>query len=146
MRNPLIALALMALAGPTWAADCEQVVKADDAMKFDVKEITVAKSCRKFTVKLVHVGKLPKAAMGHNWVLTRDADFDAVTRAAAAAGAAKDYIPADPRVIAHTRLLGGGESDAVTFDVSRLAAGTYTYFCSFPGHWAMMRGVLKLAR
>ncbi|MNF19483.1 Azurin [compost metagenome] len=53
--------------------------------------------------------------------------------------------PGDARVIAHTKVIGGGEKDSVTFDVSKLAAGTaYTYFCSFPGHFAMMKGSLKL--
>ena len=148
MRNHLIAFALMAVAGPTWAATgCEQLIKANDLMQFDVKDITVAKSCKKFTVRLEHTGKLPKTAMGHNWVLTRDTDFQAMAKAGSAAGAAKDYVSQDARVIAHTRLIGGGESDAVIFDVSKLAAGAaYTYFCSFPGHWAMMKGVLKLGR
>ncbi|MNR67194.1 Azurin [compost metagenome] len=51
----------------------------------------------------------------------------------------------DARVIAHTKVIGGGQSDSVTFDVSKLAAGTdYTYFCSFPGHFALMKGTLKL--
>jgi len=145
MHKYLIALALVLIAGPAWAAGCEQVVKSNDAMQYDVKEITVPKSCKKFTVKLEHTGKLPKAAMGHNWVLTKDADFQAMTKAGAAAGIARDYVPDDIRIVAHTKLLGGGESTTITFDVSKLAAGTsYAYFCSFPGHWAMMKGALKL--
>ena len=42
-----------------------------------------------------------------------------------------DYVKKDDaRVIAHTKVIGGGESDSVTFDVSKLAAGQdYTYFC-----------------
>ena len=143
----LIASLLAVVAAPARAADCERVVKSDDAMRFDAKEIVVAKSCKKFTVKLEHTGKLPKAAMGHNWVLTREADFQAMATAGASAGAAKDYVPDDARIIARTRLLGGGESDKVTFDVSKLAAGAnYTFFCSFPGHWAMMKGTLKLGQ
>ena len=141
----LIASVLAVAAGPAWAADCEQIVKSDDAMRFDVKEIVVPKSCKKFTVKLEHTGKLPKAAMGHNWVLTRDTDFQAMAKAGASAGLAKDYVPDDARIIARTKLLGGGESDTVTFDASKLVAGAnYTFFCSFPGHWAMMKGTLKL--
>ena len=47
----------------------------------------------------------------------------------------------DTRVIAHTKLIGGGESDSVTFDVSKLdPAEKYTFFCSFPGHVAVMQG------
>ena len=147
MHKYIVALALAPIAGPAWAAGCEQVVKSNDAMQYDVKEIIVPKSCKKFTVKLEHTGKLPKAAMGHNWVLTKDADFQAMTKAGASAGIAKDYVADDVRIVAHTKLLGGGESTAITFDVSKLAAGaSYTYFCSFPGHWAMMKGTLKLAK
>lgn len=145
MHKSLIAVALAAVAGPAWAAGCEQVVKSNDAMQFDVKEIIVAKTCKKFTVKLEHTGKLPKAAMGHNWVLTKNADFQAVASASAAAGVAKDYVLDDSRVIAHTKLVGGGETATVTFDVVKLAAGqSYTFFCSFPGHWTIMKGTLKL--
>lgn len=147
MHKYIIALALALIAGPGWAAGCEQAVKSNDAMQYDVKEIVIPKSCKKFTVKLEHTGKLPKAAMGHNWVLTKDADFQAMTKAGASAGIAKDYVADDVRIVAHTKLLGGGESTAITFDVSKLAAGaSYTYFCSFPGHWAMMKGTLKLAK
>ena len=143
----LIAIALFGVATPGFAAVCEQVIKSDDAMKFDLKEIVVPTSCKKFTVKLEHTGKLPKSAMGHNWVLTRTEDFQGMAKAAAAAGISKDYVPEDARIIAHTKLLGGGQSDAVTFDVKKLAAGSsYTYFCSFPGHWAMMKGVLTLGK
>jgi azurin len=48
-------------------------------------------------------------------------------------------------VIATTKLLGGGESDSVTVDVAKLKAGdAYTFFCSFPGHSALMKGTLQL--
>ncbi|MBR8657043.1 azurin, partial [Achromobacter sp. Marseille-Q0513] len=49
------------------------------------------------------------------------------------------------RVIAHPKVIGGGESYSVPFDVSKLAAGQdYTYFCPSPGPSAMMKGTLKL--
>ena len=43
--------------------------------------------------------------------------------------------------------MGGGETDSVTFAVTKLgAADSYTYFCSFPGHSAIMKGTLKLVK
>jgi len=53
-----------------------------------------------------------------------------------AAGIEKNYLKEDDaRIIAHTKIIGAGEKDSVTFDVSKLAAGTdYAFFCSFPGH------------
>ncbi|SHH85796.1 azurin [Pollutimonas bauzanensis] len=137
-------LSVMSL--PVLAANCEATIEGNDAMQFNTKEITVDKSCPKFTVHLKHVGKLPKAAMGHNWVLSKTADKQGVATDGMTAGLDKDYVkPEDARVIAHTKVIGGGESDSVTFDTSKLAAGeAYSFFCSFPGHWAIMTGTVKL--
>ena len=45
----------------------------------------------------------------------------------------------------HTKLIGGGEETTVTIDTSKFAAGNkYEFFCSFPGHIAMMRGNVNL--
>ncbi|MBO9357452.1 azurin [Bordetella petrii] len=141
-----LAILLSAASLPVLAAQCETTVESNDAMQFNTKEIVVDASCKQFTVHLKHVGKMAKAAMGHNWVLTKQADMQPVATDGMTAGLANDYVKADDaRVIAHTKLIGGGESDSVTFDTSKLAAGEdYAFFCSFPGHWAIMKGALKL--
>jgi len=140
-----LAALLTAASLPVLAAQCEITVESNDAMQFNTKEIVVDQSCKQFTVHLKHVGKMAKAAMGHNWVLTKEADMQPVATDGMPAGLANDYVKAgDPRVIAHTKLIGGGESDSVTFDTSKLTAGDkYAFFCSFPGHWAIMKGSLK---
>ncbi|NMG34277.1 azurin [Azoarcus sp. TTM-91] len=145
VKGIVAAAILSAAAVPAWAATCEATVEGNDAMQFNVKEITVDKSCKKFTVHLKHTGKLAKAAMGHNLVIAKTADLQGIATDGAAAGPAKDYVKdGDARVIAHTKLIGGGESDSVSFDVSALKAGeSYSYFCSFPGHWAIMKGAIK---
>lgn len=137
---------LTALSFPTFAATCDTTVEANDAMQFNVSEITIDKSCKEFTVNLKHVGKLPAAAMGHNWVLAKQADMQGVATDGIAAGLDNNYVkPGDTRVIAHTKVVGGGQSDSVKFDVSKLTAGeNYEFFCSFPGHSAIMKGTLKL--
>ena len=148
MSGKFVAAALFSmLCAPAFAAQCDVTIESNDAMQFNLKEIVVDKSCAKFTVNLKHVGKLPKASMGHNWVLTKTADMNATATAGVAAGLSNEYVKKDdPRVIAHTKLIGGGEFTSVTFDVAKLAAGqSYTYFCSFPGHWAIMKGTLKLS-
>lgn len=88
---------------------------------------------------------MPKAAMGHNFVLVKKADSKAVALDGGKAGPAKDYIPeGDARIIAHTKMIGGGESDKVTFEVSKLDPATeYQYFCTFPGHQSIMIGNIK---
>jgi len=137
---------LSAMTLPAMAAQCDITIEGNDAMQFNLKEIVVDKSCKEFTVKLDHVGKLPAAAMGHNWVLTKKADMQGVATDGMAAGLNNAYVkPDDARVIAHTDVIGGGETTSVTFDVSKLKDGEeYEYFCSFPGHWAIMKGALKL--
>lgn len=134
------------LAGPAMAAtNCSVTVEGNDAMKFNLTSIDVPKSCKDFTVNLKHVGKFPKNAMGHNWVLSKTADVAAVNRDGASAGLAKHYVKdGDARVIAHTKIIGGGESDSVKFSTSKLKAGEdYTFFCSFPGHAGVMKGKLN---
>jgi azurin len=146
MRKWIVLPLLSLAAGPLWAAECGVVVEGSDAMQFNTKAIEVPATCKNFSVTLKHVGKLPKASMGHNWVLSLATDEAGITAAAIKAGAAADYLDAaDPRIIAHTKLLGGGESDTVKFAVSKLKAGTdYAFFCSFPGHAALMKGTLTV--
>lgn len=132
--------------GSVKASDCEIVVGSNDMMQFDTKAITVNKSCKEFKVTLKHTGKLPKAAMGHNWVLTKAADARPVAAEGMAAGVDNSFVkPGDARVIALTKVIGGGESTSVTFPVSKLKSGEqYKFFCSFPGHIGIMIGDLTL--
>lgn len=142
MRRALSAVpAFFLLVSVAQAKTCNVEIEGNDAMQFDKSEIKVAADCSKVSLTLRHVGKLPAAAMGHNWVLTEAADFDALT-AATLAAAATQYVPKDDRrVIAHTALIGGGEKASVEFSTRTLRkGGEYLFFCSFPGHWAVMKG------
>ncbi|MFI8734712.1 azurin [Ectopseudomonas toyotomiensis] len=146
LRNVAL-LALLGLAStPLLAAECAVDVESTDQMTFNTQAISVSKSCKTFTVNLKHTGSLPKTAMGHNWVLSKTADMPGVATDGISAGPDASYLKAgDERVIAHTDLIGGGESTSVTFDVSKLAAGEdYSFFCSFPGHYSLMKGSLAL--
>lgn len=142
----LLLAADLALAAKT----CELKIDGTDVMTFvdaagvKLTELKVAADCTEVVLTLKHVGKLPKETMGHNWVLAKSADFQALANAGIAAGIAKDYIPAgDKRVIASTKLVGGGQSTLVKFSTSQLTkGGDYTFYCSFPGHYALMKGKL----
>ncbi|SRX54885.1 azurin [Aequorivita sp. CIP111184] len=114
-------------------------IEGNDQMKFNKSEIRV-KAGQKVKLTLKHVGKMDKTVMGHNWtLLTQDADMAAVGQAAALAKDS-EYIPTDmkDKIIVHTKMLGGGESDTIEFDAP--APGTYTFMCTFPGHYALMQG------
>ncbi len=137
----LIAAVLCSAASSAWSA-CDFEVQVDDAMAFKVTEMAADKSCEAINVTINHTGQLPKQTMGHNWTLSKSADYQAIAIDGMNAGLENDYIkPGDERVIAHTKVIGSGESDSISFSTSALeAGGDYTFFCSFPGHWSVMRG------
>ena len=140
-------LSLVLAASGAFAADkvCKVDVSSTDQMTFDKKEISVAADCTSVEVTLKHVGKMPVQQMGHNWVLTKTADAQPVANDGLSAGVPNDHIKkGDARVIAHTKLIGGGQTTSVTFPTSGLKKGeAYTFFCSFPGHIALMKGTFK---
>lgn len=142
----LLCLALLGLAFSAQAENCVIDLKADDQMKFDQAEVTVSSTCKTVQIKLTHTGKLPVAAMGHNVVIAATGDIQPIGMDGQKAGAAAAYVAADDkRVIAHTPLVGGGESTTASFPGSALkAGGDYSFFCSFPGHWAIMKGKLSV--
>ena len=147
MFAKLVAVSLLTLASSQlMAAECKVTVDSTDQMSFDTKAIEIDKSCKTFTVELKHSGSLPKNVMGHNWVLSKEADMQPIATDGLSAGIDKNYLKeGDARVIAHTKIIGAGEKDSVTFDVSKLTAGeSYQFFCSFPGHNSMMKGAVVL--
>ncbi|MEO6820326.1 MAG: azurin [Ginsengibacter sp.] len=114
-------------------------LQGSDDMKFD-KTLFKVKAGQDVKLTLKNVGKLPKEAMAHNVViLQQGTDVQAFGEAAVSAKAT-DHIPAAMAtdVIAHTKLLGPGESATITFKVPD--AGVYDFICSFPGHFGTMRG------
>jgi len=121
------------------AANNDVVVEATDNMRFNVKRIVV-NGGQKVKITLKHVGKMSIDVMGHNLVILKKGvkmnDF------AQRANAAKDndYIPADSEgdVVAYTKMIGGGDETTIEFDAPE--AGEYDFICSFPSHYAIMKG------
>lgn len=112
-------------------------------MQYNVNKITASPG-EKIKVVLKAQGSLPKSAMAHNVVfMKKGTDIEAFVNASAMAKS-NGYIAPDfkDQIIAATDLAGGGETVTVTFIVPS-EPGTYTYVCSFPGHYyAGMKGVL----
>jgi azurin len=148
MRNPptlvssLLLLATLLAPGLVHAEGCTIDLKANDAMKFDQRTVTVSSTCKTITINLAHTGKLPAQAMGHNVVIASADSYQAVAQDGMAAGPAANYVKAgDPRVVAATKFIGGGEKTSTSFAGSKLkAGGAYKFFCTAPGHLAMMTG------
>lgn len=108
-------------------------------MKFNLSEIRV-KEGQKVKLTLIHTGQADKSVMGHNFVLlSPEVSTESFAREAINAKD-NDYIPASMQqyVIAHTRIIGGGESDVIEFAAP--PKGVYDFICSFPGHYGMMKG------
>lgn len=113
----------------------------DDQMKYNINEIK-AKEGQTIKLTLTNIGKLPKESMSHNFILVKPGVVLADFAKKALDAKAADYFPESEKasVIIHTKMLGPGESDTIEFAAP--AAGTYDYFCSFPGHYAIMNGKL----
>jgi azurin len=117
----------------------EIVISGDDMMKFDLSEIKV-KAGQKVKITLRHKGKMDVNVMGHNLVILKKGVDIADFGAKAATARDTKYIPAGSEndIIAHTDLIGGGQTSSVEFDAPEV--GTYDFLCSFPGHYALMKG------
>lgn len=145
MNNAIRLSSLLAgflLSGTLLAQDCELTIDSNDQMRFDKDSLTVSSECSEVTLTLTHSGKMAVEQMGHNWVLSKSEDVQGIAQDGVSAGLDNDYVkPDDERVIAATEQIGGGESTSITFSLDGLEAGSdYEFFCSFPGHVAMMRG------
>ena len=114
------------------------VITSNDAMQFNKKIIKV-KAGEKVKITLKHIGKMDKNVMGHNFVLLKQGVELTKFGNSAATARDNDFIPKGTQdVIAHTKLIGGGETTVVEFDAPEV--GTYQFLCSFPGHYAIMKG------
>lgn len=127
-------------------ADCATEIEGTDAMQYNVGSIVVPASCTEFKITLKHAGQMPVTAMGHNVVIAKAADIAGIDADGITAGAASAYVkPGDTRVVAHSDLVGGGQSTSITFPVDKIKdGGPYAFFCSFPGHSALMKGTISV--
>jgi plastocyanin len=84
-------------------------------------------------------------AQQHNWVLVNGGDDVAAQVAEAGINVGPpEYLPAgDPNVLASTKMLQPGANESITFTAP--AAGTYTFLCTYPAHFAGgMKGTLTV--
>ncbi len=117
----------------------EVTIQADDKMRYDVTAFDVSPG-QKVSVTIKNVGTTPKYSMGHNFVLLdrtiNTGNVQATFLDKASMEASHDYVPPGAKeVLAHSKLLGPGESEVVTFNAPYVP-GDYLYLCSFPGHYS----------
>jgi putative membrane-bound dehydrogenase-like protein len=124
-----------------------QVVKIKairEEMKFDITEFTAVAG------KTVEIVFENPDAMQHNIVVGKPKSTNIIGTAAdkmitAKDGAEKNYVPAIPQVIAASPLVNPGQTYRLRFVVPDVA-GDYPYVCTFPGHWRLMTGVMKVVK
>lgn len=120
-------------------------ISGNDQMKFNIESIDVQRG-QKVTVIFKNVGTMPKESMGHNWVLLAKNTDPAKFVEAGLTHASNSYIdPAmEKNVLAHTKILGPGESATISFTAPKIP-GAYDYVCTFTGHFAGgMRGKMNV--
>ncbi len=88
--------------------------------------------------------------MQHNLVICKPGTVEKVGKAAdnlarEAKGADKNYVPTMPEIVASTKLVNPGESYTLDF-IAPTIPGDYPFVCTFPGHWTIMRGIMRVEK
>ena len=119
-------------------------ITSNDLMQFSVKEFEV-QAGEEVEIDFRNIGKLPKIAMGHNLVILKNGisaiafGGNAAKAGANANNALPDSVLSD--VLISSKLLGPGESEVIKFKAPS-EPGVHQFLCSFPGHYAIMRGIM----
>jgi azurin/glucose/arabinose dehydrogenase len=84
--------------------------------------------------------------MLHNMAILAPGGADAVGQMSLKLGLVGErmsYIPNTPLVMFHTLLLQPGKSETIYFTAPK-TPGEYPYICTYPGHYMVMKGILKV--
>ena len=111
-------------------------------MLYDVTEFSVEKG------KPVAIVFQNNDMMPHNLVITRPGALERVGREAEkldGKGSLKrrHYVPDTTDVLWWSKLLYPGNSERLAF-VAPARTGDYPFVCTFPGHWTVMNGVMRV--
>ncbi|MEP3208115.1 MAG: PVC-type heme-binding CxxCH protein [Maribacter sp.] len=113
-------------------------------MKYDLSEFVVKAG---ETVTLVFENN---DFMQHNLLILAEGSMEKVGAAADKLAqdpnaADSDYIPIMPEVLHATKLVNPNAKVTIRFTAPE-QAGEYPYICTFPGHWRIMQGVMKVVK
>lgn len=109
-------------------------------LKFDVEAVTVKAGSK---IKLTFINN---DDMLHNVVVTQPGAATEVGQLAIKLGIngeRMNYVPNTPKVLYHTFLLQPNKTESIYFNAPT-KPGLYEYLCSYPGHYMIMRGIMKV--
>ena len=89
-------------------------------------------------------------AMQHNLVIGKPKMMEIIGAAAdklitAKDGAEKNYVPSIAQIIVATPLVNPDQTYRLKFTAPN-TPGDYPFVCTFPGHWRIMNGVMKVVK
>ena len=109
-------------------------------LKFDISNIQVKAGSK---IKLIFENN---DDMLHNLLIVKPNTVDKVGKAALELGldgAQLNYVPNLEEVVFHTGILMPESSETIYF-TAPTKSGNYTFVCTFPGHYTLMQGLLKV--
>jgi glucose/arabinose dehydrogenase/azurin len=109
-------------------------------LKFSVEHVNVKAGAR---VQLIFKNS---DDMLHNLVLVnpgRENEIGEKALELGLSGVERHYIPESDHILTHTSLLQP-ESEEVIYFQAPLKAGSYPYICTAPGHFQLMRGIMRV--
>lgn len=120
----------------------EIVVEAALGLQFVQKQLS-AKAGEKISIRFKNPDVVP-----HNWLLAKPGSLQRLGEKVNLMitdpqGLAKHYVPDSNDVIAYTDMTNP-KAEFVIHLTAPKEKGEYPYLCTFPGHWMVMNGVLKV--
>jgi len=118
------------------------IVEAALGLQFVQKQLT-AKAGEKLTIVFKNPDVVP-----HNWLLAKPGTLQKLGEKCNLMitdpqGLAKHYVPDSDDVLAYTDMTNPKESFTIHI-TAPAEKGDYPYLCTFPGHWMVMNGTLKV--
>ncbi len=147
----ILATALLAGTFSVQSQEVAEITLTADKIQFlyDIKEFTVKPGQK---VKLTLINPADSVTrQPHNVLIVKPGKKDVVGMAANAGMAdpafltTKNAIPESADILFHSKLVQAGSQDTVEF-VAPSEEGDYPYICTYPGHWAIMNGVMKVVK
>ncbi len=122
-----------------------KIKSVKEMMQYDVKEFVVKAG------KPVELTFENPDAMQHNLLIIKPKSLETIGKASDKMitqrdAAERNYVPNLPQyIIASTPLVNPNQSYTLTF-TAPTEVGNYPFVCTFPGHWRLMKGVMKVVK